>query len=148
MIVLVADARTQWAEIDRRIAAFDGEFVRRLRCLSTKTPAPRCYRPDHALAPPLTFRGAYQFRGLLVRDAEGGTHVVPHCQPCSERSHKHVSGAMGALHFDQNARKGNFCASLVLKRHSIATGGDNHGAKPGRQVLRRLRGIRQRVHGR
>ena len=28
MIVLVADARTQWAEIDRRIAAFDGEFVR------------------------------------------------------------------------------------------------------------------------
>ena len=28
MIGLVADARTQWAEIDRRIAAFDGEFVR------------------------------------------------------------------------------------------------------------------------
>ena len=28
MIVLVADARTQWAELDRRIAAFDGEFVR------------------------------------------------------------------------------------------------------------------------
>ena len=28
MIVLVADARTQWAEIDRRIAAFDVEFVR------------------------------------------------------------------------------------------------------------------------
>ena len=28
MIVLLADARTQWAEIDRRIAAFDGEFVR------------------------------------------------------------------------------------------------------------------------
>ena len=28
MIVLVADARTQWAEIDRRIAAFDAEFVR------------------------------------------------------------------------------------------------------------------------
>jgi transposase len=28
MIVLVADARTQWAEIDRRIAGFDAEFVR------------------------------------------------------------------------------------------------------------------------
>ena len=28
MIVLVADARTQWAEIDRRIAGFDTEFVR------------------------------------------------------------------------------------------------------------------------
>ena len=28
MIVLVADARTQWAELDRRIAAFDAEFVR------------------------------------------------------------------------------------------------------------------------
>ena len=28
MIVLVADARTQWAEIDGRIAAFDAEFVR------------------------------------------------------------------------------------------------------------------------
>jgi len=28
MIVLVADARTQWAEIDRRIAVFDVEFVR------------------------------------------------------------------------------------------------------------------------
>src|ERR1700719_1844895 len=28
MSVLVADARTQWAEIDRRIAAFDAEFVR------------------------------------------------------------------------------------------------------------------------
>jgi hypothetical protein len=28
MIVLVADARTQWAELDRRIGAFDGEFVR------------------------------------------------------------------------------------------------------------------------
>ena len=28
MIVLVADARKQWAEIDRRISAFDAEFVR------------------------------------------------------------------------------------------------------------------------
>ena len=28
MIVLVADARTQWAELDRRISAFDAEFVR------------------------------------------------------------------------------------------------------------------------
>src|SRR6201997_2421213 len=28
MILLVADARAQWAELDRRIAAFDGEFVR------------------------------------------------------------------------------------------------------------------------
>ena len=28
MIVLVADARTQWAELDRRIAAFDAELVR------------------------------------------------------------------------------------------------------------------------
>lgn len=28
MILLVEDARAQWAELDRRIAAFDGEFVR------------------------------------------------------------------------------------------------------------------------
>ena len=28
MILLVADARKQWAELDRRIAAFDAEFVR------------------------------------------------------------------------------------------------------------------------
>jgi transposase len=28
MILLVADARAQWTELDRRIAAFDGEFVR------------------------------------------------------------------------------------------------------------------------
>jgi transposase len=28
MIVLVTDARAQWAELDRRIAAFDAEFVR------------------------------------------------------------------------------------------------------------------------
>jgi transposase len=28
MIVLVTDARVQWAELDRRIAAFDAEFVR------------------------------------------------------------------------------------------------------------------------
>ena len=28
MIVLAADARTQWAELDRRISAFDAEFVR------------------------------------------------------------------------------------------------------------------------
>ena len=28
MILLVADARVQWAELDRRIAAFDAEFVR------------------------------------------------------------------------------------------------------------------------
>ena len=28
MIMLVADARAQWAELDRRIAAFDAEFVR------------------------------------------------------------------------------------------------------------------------
>ncbi|MBP2435232.1 transposase [Bradyrhizobium japonicum] len=28
MIALVADARTQWAELNRRIAAFDAEFVR------------------------------------------------------------------------------------------------------------------------
>ena len=28
MISLVADARAQWAELDRRIAAFDAEFVR------------------------------------------------------------------------------------------------------------------------
>ena len=28
MILLVADARTQWAELDRRIAAFDAQFVR------------------------------------------------------------------------------------------------------------------------
>jgi transposase len=28
MITLVADARTQWAELDRRIAAFDTEFIR------------------------------------------------------------------------------------------------------------------------
>ena len=31
VIVLVADARTQWAEIDRRIAALDAEFVRRVK---------------------------------------------------------------------------------------------------------------------
>ena len=30
-VVLVADARTQWAEIDRRIAAFDVGFVRWVR---------------------------------------------------------------------------------------------------------------------
>src|SRR6202044_466326 len=28
MIVLVADARAQWAELDRRISAFEAEFVR------------------------------------------------------------------------------------------------------------------------
>jgi hypothetical protein len=28
MIRLVADTRAQWAELDRRIAAFDAEFVR------------------------------------------------------------------------------------------------------------------------
>ena len=28
MIVLVADARAHWAELDRRISAFDAEFVR------------------------------------------------------------------------------------------------------------------------
>ena len=28
MVLLVADARAQWAELDRRIAAFDAEFVR------------------------------------------------------------------------------------------------------------------------
>jgi transposase len=28
MILLVADARAQWAELDRRIAAFDAEFIR------------------------------------------------------------------------------------------------------------------------
>ena len=28
MIVFVADARAQWAELDRRITAFDAEFVR------------------------------------------------------------------------------------------------------------------------
>ena len=28
MILLVADAREQWAELDRRISAFDAEFVR------------------------------------------------------------------------------------------------------------------------
>jgi transposase len=28
MILLVADARMQWAELDRRIMAFDAEFVR------------------------------------------------------------------------------------------------------------------------
>jgi transposase len=28
MIVLVADARAQWAQLDRRISAFDAEFVR------------------------------------------------------------------------------------------------------------------------
>ena len=28
MITLVADARAQWAELDRRIAAFDAEFIR------------------------------------------------------------------------------------------------------------------------
>jgi transposase len=28
MTLLVADARKQWAELDRRIAAFDAEFVR------------------------------------------------------------------------------------------------------------------------
>ena len=28
MILLIADAREQWAELDRRIAAFDAEFVR------------------------------------------------------------------------------------------------------------------------
>ena len=28
MVVLVEDARAQWAELDRRIAAFDAEFVR------------------------------------------------------------------------------------------------------------------------
>jgi transposase len=29
--LLVADARTQWAELDRRISAFDSEFVRWVR---------------------------------------------------------------------------------------------------------------------
>ena len=29
MVMLVADARMQWAELDRRIAAFDAEFVHR-----------------------------------------------------------------------------------------------------------------------
>jgi hypothetical protein len=28
MIVLVADARAQWTELDRRISTFDAEFVR------------------------------------------------------------------------------------------------------------------------
>ena len=28
MVILVADVRAQWAELDRRITAFDGEFVR------------------------------------------------------------------------------------------------------------------------
>jgi len=28
MVTLIADARAQWAELDRRIAAFDAEFIR------------------------------------------------------------------------------------------------------------------------
>jgi hypothetical protein len=36
MVILVADVRAQWAELDRRITAFDGEFVRWAR--RTKTP--------------------------------------------------------------------------------------------------------------
>jgi transposase len=31
MVLLVADARAQWAELDRRIAAFDAEFIRSVR---------------------------------------------------------------------------------------------------------------------
>ena len=31
MVLLVADARAQWAELDRRIAAFDAEFVRSVK---------------------------------------------------------------------------------------------------------------------
>ena len=31
MVLLVADARAQWAELDRRIAAFDAEFVRAVK---------------------------------------------------------------------------------------------------------------------
>ena len=31
MVLLVADARAQWAELDRRIAAFDAEFIRSVK---------------------------------------------------------------------------------------------------------------------
>jgi hypothetical protein len=76
---------------------------------------------------PLKLRRANQFRSLLVRDAEGHAYVVAQGKPGPESSHKHVSRSMRALHFDRDARKGDFLANVVLKRHSIAAGGDNHG---------------------
>ena len=39
MMLLVADARAQWAELDRRIAAFDAEFVRWAQGERRRSPA-------------------------------------------------------------------------------------------------------------
>jgi hypothetical protein len=40
MILLVADARRQWAELDRRIAAFDAEFAHWVKENEEARPAP------------------------------------------------------------------------------------------------------------
>ncbi len=62
MIVLVADARAQWAELDRRISAFDAEFVRwvkeneEARRLTTIPASARSSHPP--LSPPSVGRKA------------------------------------------------------------------------------------------
>jgi hypothetical protein len=71
MILLVADARAQWAELDRRIAAFDAEFVRwakeneEARRLSSPPSARRKASTAAAISP----RGSAWFRDSLPPEA-------------------------------------------------------------------------------
>src|ERR1700722_6064210 len=125
-----------------RLDIFKGVPERFIRCRRTRLSKQVCdpfpltqtrlsggSQAESRIAAPLTLRRAYQFRGLLVRGAEGLVYIVPQSKPGPEGSHKHISRAMRALHLDRNTRKRDLLAKVVLKRHSIAAGCDNHGRK-------------------
>ena len=77
MILLVADARAQWTELDRRISAFDAEFVRWVKENEEARPAddnPRRRRDRRH--PPLSPQSA-KLRAERGRDLAAWLGLVP-----------------------------------------------------------------------
>ena len=64
MVLLVEDARAQWAELDRRIAAFDAEFVRWAKENEEAQPADDdpWLRPDYRIGARCRCRSSGKFR--------------------------------------------------------------------------------------
>jgi transposase len=133
MILLVADARAQWAELDRRISAFDAEFVRWVKENENARRLATIPGVGAIVASPLvaavgtpkgSIAAAISPPGLVWSPRQFTTGGKPKLLGISKRGNKYlrrqlIHGARAALPFvaESDTRLGRWAKALMARAH-------------------------------
>ena len=143
MILLVADARAQWAELDRRISAFDAEFVRWVKENEEGSPAddnPR-RRRDRRIRPCRRSRPSWRASSAVAIWRRGSASFRVSSRPAVSRSCSGSASAATNTYADSwiHGARGAAPMWLSATRRSADGRRDSQVAPPSQRCDRRLR---------